>query len=187
MNRRLTAGLTATALALSLTVPAAAQDTTPSPATDSDTTSVVETAGEAEPTEPVEPTEPAEPVEPTEPVEPAEPPAPVEEPEDEGSSFMGPRELFYELTGSTIPGFIPGGDSDADADAEKEPLNPDDYPEWMHSALFPSEEVELIFAILNAIIIVTGAMMQAAVVILPMIPGGVDQLRDALASVGIYA
>lgn len=128
--------------------------------------------------------------------------APEDETEDpdveveQGSQMMGPLELASSIaTGngsSGMPDDWSGHDEDdsdngngdnGEGTNEEEELNLDDYPEWMHSSLAPSEEVETLFVVLNAILAVGGALTQAAVVLAPFI--GLDRVRAFLTDLGI--
>ena len=57
-------------------------------------------------------------------------------------------------------------------------------PEWAKS-LELSDDAALAFEIVKAVMAVGLAVTQGAVIVLPFIPGGVDQLRNFLAQFGI--
>ncbi|HHU67553.1 hypothetical protein, partial [Corynebacterium sp.] len=59
-----------------------------------------------------------------------------------------------------------------------------ELPGWAGS-LEMTPEAELNFEILRAILTLGMAATQAAVIIVPLLPGGVDQLRAFLAQFGI--
>ncbi|AGF72866.1 hypothetical protein [Corynebacterium halotolerans] len=160
-RRRISVALVAvTASALALVTPAQAQDPTPTPVPGQQESPVPEPPDE-------EPTEPA----PTAPTDADEAPA-----ENEGSSFMGPDELLRSIL---------GGHGSSGAPEDREPDNGEDedddeieLPEWAASAETP-------LTILGMVLSVGAAVAQAAVVLLPLMPGGVDMLRDTLRDFGI--
>lgn len=107
-----------------------------------------------------------------------------------GSQFMGPRELASSIASGNGSSGTPddqSGDDDDDSndgdDNGSDEINLDDYPEWMHSSLAPSRDVEMFFVVLNAILTVGGALAQAAVILAPII--GTDRIREILISFGI--
>lgn len=61
---------------------------------------------------------------------------------------------------------------------------PKEMPEWAKS-LELSDDAALAFEIVKAVMAVGLAITQGAVIVLPFIPGGVDQLRNFLAQFGI--
>jgi len=61
---------------------------------------------------------------------------------------------------------------------------PVEMPEWAKS-LELSDDAALAFEIVKAVMAVGLAVTQGAVIVLPFIPGGVDQLRNFLAQFGI--
>lgn len=70
----------------------------------------------------------------------------------------------------------PGTDEDEETTSE--------LPGWAGS-LELSPEAELTIEVIRAVMAVGLAATQAAVIIVPLVPGGVDQLRDFLAQFGI--
>lgn len=62
--------------------------------------------------------------------------------------------------------------------------DPVEMPEWAKS-LELSDDAALAFEIVKAVMAVGLAVTQGAVIVLPFIPGGVDQLRNFLAQFGI--
>lgn len=76
-------------------------------------------------------------------------------------------------------------DSTAPEDNESEE-DPAEMPEWAKS-LELSDDAALAFEIIKAVMSVGLAITQGAVIALPLIPGGVDQLRNFLAQFGIQA
>ena len=73
--------------------------------------------------------------------------------------------------------------SSTDSPAPKEE-DPVEMPEWAKS-LELSDDAALAFEIVKAVMAVGLAVTQGAVIVLPFIPGGVDQLRNFLAQFGI--
>lgn len=114
---------------------------------------------------------------------------PGEEAEEREDSFLGPFALFEEITGSSIPGQSASTDTEDGVDengcTEAQQLNPDDYPEWMHSSLFPSDDVKMAMTVIQAVMAVGIALTQAATIVVPFVPGAREALRDALISIGI--
>lgn len=83
--------------------------------------------------------------------------------------------------------------TDTDTDTETDPEAPgtdkdeettSELPGWAGS-LELSPEAELTIEVIRAVMAVGLAATQAAVIIVPLVPGGVDQLRDFLAQFGI--
>lgn len=114
---------------------------------------------------------------------------PGEATEEEEDSFLGPFALFEEITGSSIPGQSASTDTEDGVDengcTEAQQINPDDYPEWMHSSLFPSDDVKMAMTVIQAVMAVGMAMTQAATIAIQFVPGAREALRDALISIGI--
>lgn len=110
-----------------------------------------------------------------------------EEPVAEGSSFMGPDELLQSILGGYGSSGVPETEQDPETeeDAEEEELNLEDYPEWMHGSIAPSDELQMAMAVIEAVLAVGATATQAAVIVLPLLPGGLDTLRSALANFGI--
>lgn len=81
---------------------------------------------------------------------------------------------------STTDTTTPDVDEDENKDEDKEV----ELPGWAGS-LEMTPEAELNFEILRAILTLGMAATQAAVIIVPLLPGGVDQLRAFLAQFGI--
>lgn len=84
-------------------------------------------------------------------------------------------------------------DTDTDTETETDPEAPgtdedeettSELPGWAGS-LELSPEAELTIEVIRAVMAVGLAATQAAVIIVPLVPGGVDQLRDFLAQFGI--
>ena len=77
-------------------------------------------------------------------------------------------------------------DSDSDGVVEEDEVEEEqpELPGWAQS-LEMSPETELAFEIVKAVMAVGLAATQAAVIVVPLLPGGVDQLRDVLAQFGI--
>ena len=78
-------------------------------------------------------------------------------------------------------------DTDTDTETETDPEAPgtdEELPGWAGS-LELSPEAELTIEVIRAVMAVGLAATQAAVIIVPLVPGGVDQLRDFLAQFGI--
>lgn len=73
---------------------------------------------------------------------------------------------------------------DVDEDENKDKDKKVELPGWAGS-LEMTPEAELNFEILRAILTLGMAATQAAVIIVPLLPGGVDQLRAFLAQFGI--
>ncbi len=73
---------------------------------------------------------------------------------------------------------------DVDEDENKDEDKKVELPGWAGS-LEMTPEAELNFEILRAILTLGMAATQAAVIIVPLLPGGVDQLRAFLAQFGI--
>ena len=75
--------------------------------------------------------------------------------------------------------------TDSTAPEVDEPVeDPVEMPEWAKS-LELSDDAALAFEIVKAVMAVGLAVTQGAVIVLPFIPGGVDQLRNFLAQFGI--
>ena len=75
--------------------------------------------------------------------------------------------------------------TDSTAPEVDEPVeDPVTMPEWAKS-LELSDDAALAFEIVKAVMAVGLAITQGAVIVLPFIPGGVDQLRNFLAQFGI--
>lgn len=75
--------------------------------------------------------------------------------------------------------------TDSTAPEVDEPVeDPVEMPEWAKS-LELSDDAALAFEIVKAVMAVGLAITQGAVIVLPFIPGGVDQLRNFLAQFGI--
>ncbi len=114
---------------------------------------------------------------------------PVSEDEEEPAkdTFLGPYALFEELTGSSIPGKSTSTPTGADefGCTKEQQMDPSDYPEWMHSSLFPSENVKMVMAVIEALLIVGMTATQVAAVAVPFVPGAREELRSFLTSLGV--
>ncbi|MDO5513412.1 hypothetical protein [Corynebacterium sp.] len=64
------------------------------------------------------------------------------------------------------------------------PTEDSNLPEWAGS-LALDDDAALAFEIIQAVMAVGMAVTQAAVVVLPFIPGGVDQLRETVEQLGL--
>ncbi|MDR7329714.1 hypothetical protein [Corynebacterium guangdongense] len=102
-------------------------------------------------------------------------------------TFLGPYALFEELTGSSIPGAATDTPTGADefGCTEEQQMNPADYPEWMHSSLFPSEEVKMVMAVIEAMLIVGMTATQVGAVAVQFVPGAREEFRSFLTSLGV--
>lgn len=69
-------------------------------------------------------------------------------------------------------------------EVDEQEEDPVEMPEWAKS-LELSDDAALAFEIVKAVMAVGLAVTQGAVIVLPFIPGGVDQLRNFLAQFGI--
>lgn len=99
---------------------------------------------------------------------------------DDGSSFMGPGDLLRSILSGNGSSGVPEDPENEDATEEDEPA----LPEWAGSLAVP-EELELPLAILSALVAIGATATQIAAIVLPIIPGGVDMLRDLVTSLGI--
>lgn len=98
---------------------------------------------------------------------------PVQAQDDTGSSLDAVSTVSsLSSTGSTAP------------EIDEPAKDPVTMPEWAKS-LELSDDAALAFEIVKAVMAVGLAITQGAVIVLPFIPGGVDQLRNFLAQFGI--
>ncbi len=103
---------------------------------------------------------------------------------EDGSSFMGPMDLVRSIAGgygsSGVPEDENTGGGAGDVVEEEEP----ELPDWAGSLAVP-EQLELPLAIITALLSVGATVAQVAAILLPILPGGVDMLRDLITSLGI--
>lgn len=77
-----------------------------------------------------------------------------------------------------------GSSGEGDTTPEENGENGEELPGWVQSAVLDDDSL-LAIEVIKAVLAVGLAVTQAAVVVLPFVPGGTDQLRDFLASSGI--
>lgn len=102
---------------------------------------------------------------------------------EQGSTFMGPGELAESISSGHGSSGVPEDEKSPEDDPEEPPIDLEDFPEWMHGSIQPSEEMQIAFAVLNGIMTIGAIGTQVIVGLAPVI--GVDKLRDMAAQFGL--